>query len=229
MVAGCHSNAVCENIQERFTCTCKKGFMGNGLNCQDINECNTNNGGCHSSALCENNAGSFMCTCRKGFKGDGFSCEDAIPLKTCKTANNGYRLKISDSSFEQCDGHKGSRIHNCPTHTTYAIVKGKFTVLNNGKYFSAFFKTCVDLVESYTKAPSNPVEECEGIANHVGGGSIKLPSPRSKYSRRCVESIACLNQKKKAQASEICGVGTIFDGNQRVCKARSATKYLCPY
>ena len=33
---GCHSDAICTNTPGSFSCSCKSGYQGNGLNCLGI-------------------------------------------------------------------------------------------------------------------------------------------------------------------------------------------------
>lgn len=35
----CHAKAACFNLEGSFKCTCKDGFRGNGIACEDVNEC----------------------------------------------------------------------------------------------------------------------------------------------------------------------------------------------
>ena len=94
---GCDDQAICTNTPGSFSCECKSGYQGNGLNCTgnsdhyfffkkkyyiegksinliDINECFTNSGGCSVNAKCTNTIGSFNCECNTGYSGDGFNC-----------------------------------------------------------------------------------------------------------------------------------------------------------
>ena len=43
---GCHVNAVCTAVVDQLQCTCANGYMGDGFQCVDIDECAIDNGGC---------------------------------------------------------------------------------------------------------------------------------------------------------------------------------------
>jgi hypothetical protein len=54
------------------------GYSGDGLTCNDVNECLSANGGCNTNAVCTNTVGSRTCACVTGFTGDGLTCT-AVP------------------------------------------------------------------------------------------------------------------------------------------------------
>ncbi len=82
--APCALSANCTPTQTaEVTCTCKKGFVGDGKACTDENECLTGSNACDPAADCTNVFGSYTCGCPGGWTGDGFSCLD---LNECATA-----------------------------------------------------------------------------------------------------------------------------------------------
>ena len=88
----CNENAICENQMGSFNCTCKLGYLGNGLSCKDVNECETGDHKCHEKAKCSNTKGSFNCSCETGYYGDGITCSENL----CATG-------FYDADFEKCD------------------------------------------------------------------------------------------------------------------------------
>ncbi|XP_078665539.1 uncharacterized protein LOC144907963 [Branchiostoma floridae x Branchiostoma belcheri] len=83
----CHQHAICTNLPGSYNCTCETGYAGNGLLCDDINECEMGSHDCHQEADCLNRPGSYHCQCRVNFRGNGTYCEfHAMRLDiTCKT------------------------------------------------------------------------------------------------------------------------------------------------
>ncbi|XP_053327970.1 uromodulin-like [Spea bombifrons] len=63
----CHPNATCEVHLGVTECSCKDGFIGDGLTCSDIDECAYSWSNNCSSNVCINTFGSFECACRSGF------------------------------------------------------------------------------------------------------------------------------------------------------------------
>ena len=59
----CHTNAACEDNEEKFNCHCKTGYIGNGTSCTDIDECTAKIPVCIKKAKCMNTIGSFSCSC----------------------------------------------------------------------------------------------------------------------------------------------------------------------
>ncbi|XP_056667027.1 nidogen-2 isoform X3 [Monodelphis domestica] len=55
-----------------YSCVCLSGYVGNGHECTDIDECIEER--CHPTAICHNIPGSFSCHCQPGYNGDGFQC-----------------------------------------------------------------------------------------------------------------------------------------------------------
>ena len=91
----CDNNADCFDTEGNFTCTCREGYTGSGLECEgkcwimnkalqltlseltllDFDECvSSDTNDCHPDASCNNMDGSFVCTCLPGFEGNGTFC-----------------------------------------------------------------------------------------------------------------------------------------------------------
>uniref|UniRef100_A0A0N5AUY1 EGF-like domain-containing protein n=1 Tax=Syphacia muris TaxID=451379 RepID=A0A0N5AUY1_9BILA len=80
----CGRNAECSlNEHAEAACKCKEGFIGNGYDCEDINEClnpetcNAN----HQHGTCHNTNGSYYCECDPSYRGD--NCEFYLPYRHC--------------------------------------------------------------------------------------------------------------------------------------------------
>ncbi|XP_067672504.1 uncharacterized protein [Haliotis asinina] len=58
----------CMNTDGSFKCSCRAGYTLNAdeRTCDDVNECNVNNGGCNQ--VCANEPGSYKCQCESGYQ-----------------------------------------------------------------------------------------------------------------------------------------------------------------
>jgi len=70
----CQLNSWCKNTIGSYRCLCKKGFKGNGIYCEDVNECLLKLDDCWSNSKCLNTVGSFICVCKMGFKLENKKC-----------------------------------------------------------------------------------------------------------------------------------------------------------
>lgn len=88
--APCSALVPCFNTLGSFYCgACPTGWQGNGYICEDINECEINNGGCSVAppVECVNTPGSYYCpSCPPGYQGDGRMC---TLIDLCSVNNGG--------------------------------------------------------------------------------------------------------------------------------------------
>ncbi|GAU97526.1 hypothetical protein RvY_08804 [Ramazzottius varieornatus] len=118
----CHADAVCSlDLNHNLRCKCKEGFVGNGTQCRDYNECteSANKDLCHANAVCVNTLGGFRCDC----KSPGFVHEtskicrdiDECALRTDRCHANGKCLNTEGSYNCQClPGYKGDGFNCTP-------------------------------------------------------------------------------------------------------------------
>ncbi|KAE9553235.1 hypothetical protein FO519_003543 [Halicephalobus sp. NKZ332] len=80
----CDKNAECIDVRPgRHFCSCKIGYIGDGMHCDDVDECSIPRL-CDAHATCKNTNGSYECHCREGFTGNGFKCVPANQSRNCR-------------------------------------------------------------------------------------------------------------------------------------------------
>ncbi|KAI1729049.1 calcium-binding EGF domain-containing protein [Ditylenchus destructor] len=69
----CDPNATCSNTAGSYTCKCNSKYVGNGFNCEAVDECFMRfNSYCASNAHCDSTDIHYPeCVCNDGFHGDG--------------------------------------------------------------------------------------------------------------------------------------------------------------
>ena len=121
----CSSDAQCTNTMGSFECECLSGYSGNGVSCQDIDECLAETDNCSSDAQCTNTMGSFECECLSGYEGDGVNCQDIDEClaETDNCSSDGLCTNTMGSFECEClpgyegDGVSCQDIDECLTET----------------------------------------------------------------------------------------------------------------
>ena len=75
-------NGICSNYDGGYTCSCENGYKGNGITCEDEDECESGTDVCSKNAKCTNTDGSYTCVCNDNYSGNGFECIEDEP-ETC--------------------------------------------------------------------------------------------------------------------------------------------------
>ncbi|XP_034537476.1 mucin-like protein [Notolabrus celidotus] len=98
----CHNHGLCHLSPAGYQCVCDLGYVGDGLTCSDIDECQRENICPENETECVNIPGSFSCVCKKGYILNGNKCFD---VNECETGQQ------ECSDFAQCVNTVGS--HSC--------------------------------------------------------------------------------------------------------------------
>ncbi|XP_038172459.1 uromodulin [Arvicola amphibius] len=104
----CHSNATCMVDGVVTTCFCHLGFTGNGLECEDVDECAIPQAhNCSANSVCVNTLGSYACVCQDGFR--------LTPGLGCTDVDECTELGLSDChALATCVNREGNYSCVCP-------------------------------------------------------------------------------------------------------------------
>ncbi|CAH3036766.1 unnamed protein product, partial [Pocillopora meandrina] len=194
----CDKDAECKNIQGSYSCTCKKGFLGNDSSCFDIDECKTENV-CGENAVCVNNKGSFWCNCKSGFYGNppsekcedvdecevidcgyGFNCTNTVGFYVCSCAEGFHPSKENQEECEdinECDTddpcrENGECVNEIGSYTCHC---------DNGYNFNMKYKECQDINECEQGAKCVENSECVNTAGSYDCACASGYSGDGKY------------------------------------------------
>uniref|UniRef100_A0A673WNY5 CD97 antigen-like n=1 Tax=Salmo trutta TaxID=8032 RepID=A0A673WNY5_SALTR len=166
----CGPNAECHNVLGSYSCICNEGFVsstgverfifGQGVTCEDRNECVDDITICGKHTQCFNTRGSYSCVCNPGFglksgkaqsTGNGESCEEITDQKatTDQTATTDSEdaqgaKDLCKINMFICGGngtcHNATNSgHRCACHagfTNYGDPQGRCTELNCNTFVS---------------------------------------------------------------------------------------------
>ena len=208
----CHLNATCANIPGNFTCTCNIGFAGDGVYCQDVDECEVNyNNECHINAECINTIGSYDCKCNHGYKDKswhttaGYNCVD---INECASVD----LNDCDEKAD-CVNLIGEYECNCKTGYDGSGYSGDCSDVDectdsysNSCHVKA---TCDNTVGSYV---------CKCVTGYSGSGQQcsdinECTTKHAKFKHNCHDYASCINYAGSFE----CKCKTGFDGNGEEC------------
>ncbi|XP_055358339.1 mucin-like protein isoform X2 [Betta splendens] len=78
----CDEAGLCHRSPRGYQCVCDLGYVGDGLACFDIDECESENVCPVNEMRCENIPGSFSCVCRQGYVLNETKCADVDECET---------------------------------------------------------------------------------------------------------------------------------------------------
>uniref|UniRef100_A0A8C7STC1 Signal peptide, CUB and EGF-like domain-containing protein 2 n=1 Tax=Oncorhynchus mykiss TaxID=8022 RepID=A0A8C7STC1_ONCMY len=203
---GCHIDAICQNTQASYKCSCKVGFKGDGKHCEDIDDCDIEyNGGCVHE--CNNIPGNYRCTCHDGFNlaHDGHNCLD---VDECVFNNGGcqYTCVNTMGSYE-CSCKEGFFLSDNQHTCIHRSVEN--CAVNNGGCDSTCKDTSTGVRCScpvgFTLQPDGKtckdINECE---LHNGGCDHFCRNTIGSFECNCWKGFKLLTDERSCQDIDEC-------------------------
>ncbi|XP_035848373.1 fibrillin-1 [Sander lucioperca] len=235
----CHPQAECLKVRNIFTCVCRMGYQGDGLLCDDINECLSGLHSCHSQARCDNTLGSYSCVCLTGYFGDGTNCQD---IDECQKDNGGCHanaLCTNIAGGRQCqckvgftgNGFQCNDVNECSTqrichwNATCTNNPGSYVCTCNAGYKGNGNYLCLDIDEcSENPRVCSSSLGYKGCVNLPGSYRCTCNSGFESNGQSCVDINECASNICSLYADCINTMGSYqctcksgFDGNGLQC------------
>ncbi|XP_035660461.1 uncharacterized protein LOC118404837 [Branchiostoma floridae] len=94
----CHLHATCSPSTRK--CVCRPGWVGDGVHCQDFDECTIVS--CGARQRCVNTPGSYVCECVPGFMDVGGVCQAAHAYRsTCRLFARSFSEALDDPKSQE--------------------------------------------------------------------------------------------------------------------------------
>ncbi|KAK9840728.1 hypothetical protein WJX81_000565 [Elliptochloris bilobata] len=99
------NTSACVDTFRGYLCQCPDGWRGDGVDCQDIDECAEGTASCDQ--ICINEPGSYSCKCREGFQLFGGHAKMGVcfPMDRCRESNGGCE--------QTCNSQNGEALCSC--------------------------------------------------------------------------------------------------------------------
>ncbi len=240
----------CADTSPSYTCSCSSGYaLGTGSNasptCQDVNECNSNNGGCAQNCL--NSQGSFACSCTSFYQlaPNGTSCSDineclsnnggcsayatcannsgAAPTCTCQAGFSGNGITCAD--VNECT--TVSNVCGGSTAATCSNTSGSYTCSCNAGFSLGTVggqPVCQDVNECNSGSPCGSGATC---VNTAGSYTCSCPSGYQQGTVNgaiaCVDINECLSNNGGCSANATCANNV---GQPVTCTCNTASSYF---
>ena len=91
---------IARNTAGSYQCSCDSGYVGDGVECEYINECNDSNTCFDKNTECVNNDGGLTFPCLEGYSDVNGNCVDINDCLDAENCNDNTRCSNTDGSYE---------------------------------------------------------------------------------------------------------------------------------
>ena len=216
----CDANAQCTNTNGSYSCDCLEGFSGDGISCEDTDECLTKSVQCANYADCVNEMGTFTCVCQLGYQGDGFltgtqctdvdecaeNADNCHPNAICTNTSGSFECSCKSgfsgtgevcSDIDECL----SSTDSCGQNSLCSNTAGSFDcVCNSG--FTGSEGQCIDIDEC-TQNIHNCVENSE-CQNTPGSFTCSCKTGFAQNGGLCIDIDECGDDSNECHSMATC-------------------------